>query len=186
MSESGLKETIQGCVYVGCHESYLHHTSWVMFFRRLISQLICFCLSLCISLLLPSIKSIIKSLSVGLTLSVCSESDLSLPEGFLVNLCLDLTKGFALSFTDQHRSHHLGKEWGTLCKLSNRVLQGIKWLTLTDPEDKHDQIMSKCCFSIHDGYSCTKPLPACLLFPANDYHNTHAHTHTLLLGQDIE
>lgn len=169
MSGTGQKETMQGCVYVACHESYLHHTSWVMFFHRLISQLICFYLCFYISLLLPFIKFIIKSLLVWPCLSavwvwisaflkafpwiyVCS-AYLSAS----VSVCLSQIKDSALSFSDQHRSHHLGKGMkDTLQKSLTEFYKGLSdWLQLTSITNTIKSCPN-AAFSTHDGYSLHK------------------------------
>lgn len=145
MSETGQKETMQGCVYVASHESYLHHMSWVMFFHRLISQLICFYLCFYISLLLPFIKFIIKSLlvwpclsAVWVWISACLKTFLwiCVCPAYLsatVPVCLSLTKDSALSFIDQHRSHHLWEGMrDTLQKSLTEFYKGLSgWLQLT-------------------------------------------------------
>lgn len=49
---------------------------------------------------------------------------------------LSLTEGFVLSFTEQHRKHHMGKNEGHVPEIFNKVSQGIKSLAAAEPDNK--------------------------------------------------
>lgn len=120
--------------------------------------------------------------------------NLCLPERCYVNLsapdsvsrwscpCMSVpNKGFALSFTELHRNHHMGDEEGYFTEIVKSSKSDSHWLQLTqvDPNNKqyckyhflssHTQMLhSIFMVDIH----LIGPLPAYFLVPANDFHKT--------------
>lgn len=62
-------------------------------------------------------------------------------------MSLSLIEGFGLSFVEQHRSHHVGKEWDTFQEIFSRVSQGIKSLASADPDTKPAEVIKQCPYA---------------------------------------
>lgn len=71
--------------------------------------------------------------------------------GVAVWRCLSLIEVLVFSFTEQHRKCDMRMEWGTL-QNSFTVLQGVKSLFPTDPDNKHH------CLSTNTHKRCIQPL----------------------------